>query len=119
MVVFSNRRLGPSAELLLAADTATIILRAIATAAAPWAEARWERELVRWLEDRARAGTPLDIADIAWTPDHFEPQRAFMLGAIDRAIEHCEHSRPLHHLRQMVVAHPRDSVQVGRLWQWR
>ncbi|HSD88649.1 MAG TPA: hypothetical protein VLB44_14070, partial [Kofleriaceae bacterium] len=73
MVVFSNQRLGPSAELLVSDDVAKTILRATAAAARPVAEARWEVELVLWLDSRAeRSGQVLDVTDIAWTPDHFE-----------------------------------------------
>src|SRR5262249_29625093 len=50
MVVFSNRRLGPSAELLVSHEAAGELLREVAAAAGPWAQARWEHELVEWLE---------------------------------------------------------------------
>lgn len=50
MVVFSNRRLGPSAELLVSDDVARAMLGDTATAARPFAEARWEVELVLWLD---------------------------------------------------------------------
>ena len=52
MVVFSNHRLGPSAELLVSDDVAVAVLRATANAARPFAEARWELELVLWLDRR-------------------------------------------------------------------
>ena len=100
----------------------------------PGAQLRWEHELVRWLEDRAgqpspqgqaRAQNPaqaqaqiLDVADIAWTPDHFDRQRWFLLAAIERAGATSEHSRPLRLWARMIEAHPRDSVQFGRRWMW-
>src|SRR5215213_7107458 len=72
MVVFSNRRLGPSAELFVSIEVASTLLRETAAAARPVAEARWEVELVLWLDSRADAGSQvLDVADIAWTPEHF------------------------------------------------
>jgi hypothetical protein len=118
MVVFSNHRLGPSAELLVSDEVAAVLLRATAAAAQPLAEARWEVELVRWLEARATAIRDLDVADIAWTPEHFERQRAFLLAAILRAATDSLHPAAFERWRRMVEAHPADSVQVGRRWQW-
>ena len=119
MVVFSNHRLGPSAELLVSDEVAKTILRATAAAARPFAEARWELELVLWLDSRAeRGGQVLDVADIAWTPDHFEPQRRFMIEAILRAATTVEYALAFDRWRRMIEAHPAESVQVGRRWQW-
>jgi hypothetical protein len=119
MVVFSNHRLGPSAELLVSDDVAKTILRATAAAARPVAEARWEVELVLWLDSRAeRSGQVLDVTDIAWTPDHFEPQRRFLVEAILRAATTVEHPLAFDRWRRMIEAHPAESVQVGRRWQW-
>jgi hypothetical protein len=135
MVVFSNHRLGPSAELLVSDDVAATVLKATATAARPFAEARWELELVLWLDrrgdqieengrsDRAtrassRGGMVLDVADIAWTPDHFEAQRRFLIEAILRAAGMADHALAFDRWRRMIEAHPADSVQVGRRWQW-
>lgn len=130
MIVFSNRRLGPAAELLVSRVVAASMLRATAAAARPEAEARWEHELVRWLEDRASpreaAPTPpargrptqsgLDVSEIAWTPENFDRQRHFLLRAIELAAETSEHSRALRRWAQLIEAHPKDSVQFGRRW---
>ena len=117
--MFSNHRLGPSAELFVSDDVAVTILRETAAAARPFAEARWEVELVLWLDSRADLGAQqLDINDIAWTPEHFERQRAFVMDALDRAALCGEHALAFDRLRRMIEAHPRDSVQVGRRWQW-
>jgi hypothetical protein len=122
MVVFSNRRLGARAELLVSPEIATALLLATAEAARPLARARWEHELIRWLERHAvavgRFGACLDVADLAWTPEHFELQRAFVLAAIGRASEQSEHAAALDWWARLILAHPRDSVSVGRLWQW-
>lgn len=133
MVVLTNRRLGPASELLVCREVAEAMLRETAAAAQPEAEARWEHELVRWLEDRAsrppvpgRPGKPaapavtsvIDVSEIAWTPDHFDRQRRFLLAAIERAAAASEHSRPLRLWARMIEAHPRDSVQFGRRWTW-
>ena len=119
MVVFSNHRLGPSAELLLSDEVAASMLRSTAAAARPFAEARWEQELVTWLEGRAQTRTAdIDVADIALTPDHFEPQRRFLIDAILRAAQTAEHALAFDRWRRMIEAHPADSVQVGRRWLW-
>jgi hypothetical protein len=119
MVVFSNHRLGPGAELFVSDDVAQTMLRETAAAARPFAEARWEVELVLWLDSRADAGAQmLDVGDIAWTPDHFATQRTFVIEAIQRAARCGEHALAFDRWRRMVEAHPADSVQVGRRWQW-
>ena len=119
MVVLSNRRLGPSAELMLSEQVASAMLREIASAARTVAEARWELELVRWLEWRAQLPSHvLDVAEIAWTPENFERQRQFLIDAIGRAQQTSEHGAVLDRWRRLIEAHPRDSVVFGRRWQW-
>ena len=116
MIVFSNHRLGPASELLVSSHVAEAMLRATADAARVTAEARWEHELASWLEACAGRCTTLDVADIAWTPENFERQRQFMLDAIAGAAAGSEHARALTRWSRMIEAHPRDSVQFGRLW---
>lgn len=119
MVVFSNRCLGPAAELLLSPAVAGGMLATTAEAARPLAQGRWELELVRWLEDRSRHGDhDLDISEIAWTPEHFAHQQAFVVEAIARAALGSPHSRALSLWSRMVSDHPRDAVSVGRRWRW-
>jgi hypothetical protein len=118
MVVLSNRRLGPSGELLVSREVAAQALGEVAAVARPAAEARWEHELVAWLERCATSGASFDVSDIAWTPEHFEHQRAFLIDAVRRAAATSPHSRVLLRWRSMIEAHPRESVQVGRRWRW-
>jgi hypothetical protein len=133
MVVFSNHRLGPSAELFVSDEVALTMLRETAAAARPYAEARWEVELVLWLDSRAdtvhatttaarpahqRTAELLDVGDIAWTPEHFDHQRAFVVDAIQRGARCGEHALAFDRWRRMIEVHPADSVQVGRRWQW-
>ncbi|MDX2091636.1 MAG: hypothetical protein SFX73_27495 [Kofleriaceae bacterium] len=119
MMVFSNHRLGPAAELLVSPDVANAMLRATAEAARPHAESRWEQELVSWLEDRAQgAAETLDVSEIAWSPENFERQRTFLTDAIERAALHSEHARALALWGRMIGAHHRQHVVVGRRWQW-
>jgi hypothetical protein len=119
MVVFCNHQLGPSAELFVSDEVARTMLREAAAAARPYAEARWEIELVLWLDSCADAGAQvLEVGDIAWTPDHFAAQRTFVVEAIQRAARCGEHALAFDRWRRMVEAHPADAVQVGRRWQW-
>jgi len=118
MVVFSNHRLGPSAEILVSPDVATAMLRETAAYARTTAEGRWELELVAWLDDQASEPETLDVGDIAWTPDHFDSQRRFLIDAILGACTASEHEAALRRWAHQIETHPRDSVRVGRRWTW-
>jgi hypothetical protein len=119
MVVFSNHRLGPAAELLVSPEVASAMLRETAEAARPLAQGRWEHELVLWLEDRSRnPGPAVDVSEFAWSPDNFERQRQFVTDAIERASLGSEHARAFALWAKMIVGHPRESVVVGRRWRW-
>lgn len=118
MVVFGNRRLGPGAELLLSPEVARAMIEATAEAARTAASARWERELIEWLEHRAACDPNLDVDDLAWTPEHFERQRRFLVDAIELAARASVHAPALRRWSRMVASHPRTSVHVGRRWQW-
>ncbi len=119
MIVFSNHRLGPAAELLVSPLVAEGMLRETADAASSTADGYWERELVRWLRTRAAAHVGLDVGEVAWSPEHFEGQRRFFIDAITLAAQTSEHVRALRRWAGMIEAHPRGSVQVGRRWSWR
>jgi hypothetical protein len=119
MVVFSNHRLGPSAELFVSDEVATIMLRQTAAAGRPFAEARWEVELVLWLDARAEITSHvLDVSEIAWTPEHFEQQRRFLLASIERAMAGTDHALAFRHWHRLIADHPSDAVQVGQRWSW-
>lgn len=118
MIVFSNHRLGPAAELLVSPQVANSMLRETALAASSSANGWWERELVRWLGDRADKSASLDVGEVAWSPENFETQRKFLIDAINVAAQTSEHARALGRWAAMIEAHPRDSVQVGRRWIW-
>ncbi len=118
MVVFSNHGVGPHVELIVSDEVAADMLRATAAAARPFAAARWEDELVRWLERRAERASSLDVGDLAWTPEHFDVQRRFVIEAIARAAASSSHGSALDRWRHMIEQHPRQAVQVGRRWQW-
>lgn len=116
MIELTNHRLGPSAQLLVSAEVASAMLREVAAAARPAAQARWEHELVRWLDDRAARPVSLDVGDLAWTPDHFEAQRCFVVDAISRALDGSSCEAVMRRWMVMIAAHPRDSVRAGRRW---
>jgi len=116
MIVFGNRRLGPGAELLLSDDVAKAILEAAAEAVRARASARWERELFDWLCDRAAGDPNIDVDDLAWSPEHFDTQRRFLVEAIEVAAQASIHANALRRWARMVASHPRASV--GRRWRW-
>jgi hypothetical protein len=124
MVVFSNARLGPAVELVVSNEVAAAMLQEAADAMRTRAEARWEHELVRWLDERAVAArrsettTSIDVSEIAWTRDHFDAQRWFFVESLARATVRSEHGPALERWRQMIEAHPKDSVQLARRWTW-
>lgn len=118
MIVLSNHALGARAELIVSDTALQDILHAVVRAAAPQARARWELELVRWLETRAATPSSIDVGDIAWTPEHFETQRAFVVGAIARAQDLTHHAGALARWSRMIEAHPPDAVVCGRRWRW-
>src|SRR4051812_48579327 len=96
MVVFSNRRLGPSAEVLVSTTVANAMLVETVAAARPLATSRWELELVSWLAERVDTGfSELDVADLAWTREHFEHQKSFVSAAMSRAAAGSEHGPAL------------------------
>jgi hypothetical protein len=119
MVVYSNRRMGAAAELLVSSEVACAMLADIAAAARPLAQGRWELELVLWLEDRAqRMAMDLDVEDLAWSPENFERQKRFVIESIERAALTSPHARALHLWCRLFEAHAREHVVVGRRWQW-
>jgi hypothetical protein len=126
MLVFSNHRLGPAAELMVPRDVGASLVRSVAEAARTTASSHWERELVRWLDERAHwivASTSrsiaIDVTDIAFTPQHFDRQRGFLLEAIETACADIRYARALADWADLIKAHPSDSVQLSRRWIWR
>lgn len=118
--MFSNRILGPAAELAIAPSVAARMLLATADEAAARAGNRWERELVAWLRQAASGPERIDVGDLAWSPEHFEHQRRFLLeaiaGAAERAAERGEDARALGRWAALIEAHPRACVQIPRRW---
>ena len=68
------------------------------------------------------AGLPLNAAGRwraqSWSPENFERQRNFLVEAIERAALGSMHARALSVWAQQVLGHPRESIVVGRRWQW-
>ena len=125
MLVFSNHQLGPAAELAVSRDVGAALVRAVAVVARDAAHSHWERELVRWLDERAvwiaastQRAITLDVGDIAFTPQHFDRQRRFLLEAIEGARADARIAGPLTDWADLIKAHPRDSVQLSRRWIW-
>jgi hypothetical protein len=116
VIELTNRRLGPTQQLALSKEVVATMLREVAAAARPVASARWEHELVCWLDDSASRPGSLDVGDLAWTPEHFEAQRKFVVDAIHRALDTSSCEPVMRRWLVMIAAHPRESVKAGRRW---
>jgi hypothetical protein len=118
--VFSNVRLGH--EVAVPRLVAARAIAALAAAAAAGARDRWERELAAWLAGYARAvmdgHAGFDVGDLAWTPDHFLAQQAFVLAMLDDAAdrEGSEVRLVLERMAALIGGHDRSWVVVGRRW---
>jgi hypothetical protein len=127
--LISNLRLGDARSVVLSGATIDRLFACLVATGESRASARWERELVAWLAARRgalRAGQRpgLDLSEIAWTPERFPEQQAFLLAIItgaaaaldrddDRGLGHA-----LDDLAALVADYPRDTVVVGRRWAW-
>jgi hypothetical protein len=127
--LISNLRLGDARSVVLSGATIDRLFACLVATGESRASARWERELVAWLAARRgalRTGQlpGLDLSEIAWTPERFPEQQAFLLAIItgaaaaldrddDRGLGHA-----LDDLAALVADYPRDTVVVGRRWAW-
>jgi hypothetical protein len=129
--LISNFRLGDARSVALSGATIDRLLAALVATGEGRAAARWERELVAWLGARRgalRSGQRpgMDLSEIAWTPERFPEQQAFLLALIEAAAAGVDRpedtGRDLRHalddLARLVADYPRDSVVVGRRWAW-
>jgi hypothetical protein len=126
--LISSVRLDESRSVALSRTAIDRLFAVLAASGDGRAEARWERELVAWLENRrdaVRTGDRpgLDLSEIAWTPERFPEQRAFLLALIDAAGETAAGRDPelepaLAALRGLAADYPREFVVVGRRWTW-
>jgi hypothetical protein len=136
--LISNHRLGDARSVALSGAMIDRLFAVLVATGEGRAAARWERELVAWLGARRgalRSGQRpgLDLSEIAWTPERFPEQQAFLLTLIeaaaaavdrpeDRGSERNGERRDLRHalddLARLVADYPRDTVVVGRRWSW-
>jgi hypothetical protein len=129
--LISNFRLGDARSVALSGATIDRLFAALVATGEGRAAARWERELVAWLGARRgalRSGQRpgMDLSEIAWTPERFPEQQAFLLALIEAAAAGVDRpedtGRDLRHalddLARLVADYPRDSVVVGRRWAW-
>jgi hypothetical protein len=118
--VFSNARLGH--EIAVPRLVAARAIAALAAAAAAAAHDRWEGELAAWLAAYARAvmdgHAGFDVGDLAWTPEHFLEQQAFVVAALADAAdrEPSEVRVVLERIAGLIAGHDRSWVVVGRRW---
>ena len=120
MITIGNLRADDAPVLALTRRAACDALDALARAATDLARARWEHELAAWLADRRRAIATgalalLDVGEIAWTPERFAEQQAFVAACCARA---ADGSDALAHLAALIARHRRADVRVGRRWRW-
>jgi hypothetical protein len=127
--LISNLRLGDARSVVLSGAMIDRLFACLVATGESRASARWERELVAWLAARRgalRTGQRpgLELSEIAWTPERFPEQQAFLLAIItgaaaaldrddDRGLGHA-----LDDLAALVADYPRDTVVVGRRWAW-
>jgi hypothetical protein len=131
--LISNLRLGDARSVALSWATIDRLFACLVATGESRASARWERELVAWLAARRgalRTGQRpgLDLSEIAWTPERFPEQQAFLLAIITGAAAALDRSgdrgddRGLAHalddLAALVADYPRHTVVVGRRWAW-
>ena len=118
--VFTNVRLGH--EVAVPRLVAARAIAALASAAETAAHDRWERELAAWLAAYARAvmdgHVGFDVGDLAWTPEHFLEQQAFVLAALVEAAdrEPTQVRVVLERMADLIAGHDRGWVVVGRRW---
>jgi hypothetical protein len=122
--VLSNLRRDDSCVVALSRAAMDRLLAAVVDAGHTRADARWERELVVWLDRRREAlrsgeRTGLDLSEIAWTPERFPEQQAFLLAVLDGLDDDgSELAAAASELRRLVAEYPREIVVVGRRWAW-
>jgi hypothetical protein len=128
--VISNLRRDDSCVVALSRAAMDRLLAALVEAGQGRADARWERELVVWLDRRREAlrsgeRDGLDLSEIAWTPERFPEQQGFLLALLDGLIaargpgtDGVEVGAALQGLRHLVEDYPREIVVVGRRWAW-
>lgn len=127
--LITNLRLGDARSVALSGATIDRLFACLVATGESRASARWERELVAWLAARRSAlrtgqRPGLDLSEIAWTPERFPEQQAFLLAVITSAAAAVDRSDDrdlglaLDDLAVLVADYPRDTVVVGRRWAW-
>src|SRR5262245_16778192 len=84
-----NRKTGDSLKMQNGATD--VLISVLILAGSDLAETVWEKEFVTWLGGRDQSvfglgNVGFDIDDIAWDPDRFHEQKAFVLAVIDTAL---------------------------------
>ena len=111
-------------EVAVPRPIAARAIAVVAVAAAESARDRWERELAAWLEEHARAlargVTGLEVAALAWSPEHFAEQQRFVLDAVARGAHGADPDVriALDRLAALIAGHERSWVLAGRRWAW-
>jgi hypothetical protein len=111
-----------------------VFISVLLLAGSDLAETVWEKEFITWLAGRDQSIFGLgmvgfDIGEIAWDPDRFAGQKAFVLAVIDTSLrrhrwEILDYDPPYVHLdlaafRILVEKYAIDIVESAKPWKWR
>jgi hypothetical protein len=115
VVTFSDLRAGDEGFVVDEA-AAVVLLDALIQTGAISAAARWEHDLIAWLAERRRgiasgATAGIDLAEVAWTPEHFADQQRFVIALCERIAAGC---RDAISLRGLVARRSREHVGLTR-----
>ena len=122
-------------DVKLSNQATSTLMCALALAGRGRATTPWERKLMYWLvqhdQERIGVGTVgFDVAELGWTADDFDHQRAFVLGWLDAALagagrDELPHAPSgtwlddcLRQLRALVAAFPREAVALPSPDAW-
>jgi hypothetical protein len=112
----------------------TVLLSTLVLAGSDLAQNEWERSLVAWLaeHDQTMLGAGMagfDLDEVAFTPEEFEAQRAFLLRCIDAARGRHRFAalgydppfvrKDLAALRALLERYEPAFVNAGRSWTFR
>lgn len=132
--LITNRNAPNSPTVQVSNGGMAVLISVLLLSGSDLATTAWEQTLMTWLAEHDQGVFGLgmvgfDIDEIAWQPQQFLHQRAFVLRMIDRAIvrhrwEVLGYDPPFVHeylqvLRQQVEQYPADGRALAKQWQWR
>src|SRR5215813_8151203 len=128
---FSNKKADDSFKIPNGATD--VLLSVLLLAGSDLAQTPWEKEFITWLagHDQGTFGLGMvgfDLDEIAWDPDRFVEQKAFLLRVIDTALQRhrweiLDYDPPYVHidlakLRDLIESYTIEMVESGKTWEW-